>query len=66
MIALVLALLTLVAPAARAQNIVCDNVSSELRAFGLVQGRWWRSSDRPAIRSAIAGSTCWNQWRATS
>ena len=36
MIALVLALLTLVASAARAENIVCDNVSSALRTFGLV------------------------------
>ena len=36
MIALVLALLTLVASATRAENIVCDNVSSELRTFGLV------------------------------
>ena len=36
MIALVLALLTFVATAAEAENIVCDNVSPALRAFGLV------------------------------
>jgi len=36
MIALVLALLTFVASPTGAQNIVCDNVSPELRTFGLV------------------------------
>jgi hypothetical protein len=36
MIALVLALLTFVVTAAGAENIVCDNVSPGLRAFGLV------------------------------